>query len=180
MVYFIADTHFGHANVLKLCRRPFETIGQMNETLIENWNRRVTGRDTVYVIGDLFFRCEDPEAILRRLRGKKHLIVGNHDGSWMCKVDAGKYFKTVERMSVVSDGAHALTLCHYPMLSWKREATTYMIHGHLHANTDMDFWPLIAARENLLNAGVDVNGFQPVSFDELRENNVRFKNEHRT
>ena len=79
MVFFIADTHFGHKNVLKLCNRPFETIEQMNETFIENWNRRVTGRDSIYVIGDLFFRCEDPESILRRLHGKKHLIVGNHD-----------------------------------------------------------------------------------------------------
>lgn len=48
-----------------------------------------------------------------------------------------------------------------------------------HANTDMDFWPLIAARENVLNAGVDLNGFQPVPFDELLANNIRFKEEHR-
>jgi len=68
MVFFIADTHFGHKNVLKLCNRPFETIEQMNETFIENWNRRVTGRDSVYVIGDLFFRCEDPEAPARPLQ----------------------------------------------------------------------------------------------------------------
>ncbi len=60
MVFFIADTHVGHANVLKLCGRPFETIEQMNETFIENWNRRVTGRGSVYVIGDMFFRCKDP------------------------------------------------------------------------------------------------------------------------
>ena len=100
MVFFIADTHFGHKNVLKLCNRPFETIEQMNETFIENWNRRVTGRDSIYVIGDLFFRCEDPESILRRLHGKKHLIVGNHDSSWMSKVDAGKYFQSVELMEV--------------------------------------------------------------------------------
>ena len=40
------------------------------------------------------------------------------------------------------------------------------------------FWPLIAARENVLNAGVDLNGFQPVPFDELLENNIRFKEDH--
>lgn len=178
MVLFIADTHFGHKNVLKLCNRPFETIEQMNETFIENWNSRVTGRDSIYVIGDLFFRCEDPDAILRRLHGKKHLIVGNHDSSWMSKVDAGKYFQSVELMKVISDGAHAMTLCHYPLLSWKHAKTSYMIHGHIHANTDMDFWPPIAARENVLNAGVDLNGFQPVPFDELLANNIRFKEEY--
>lgn len=43
----------------------------------------------------------------------------------------------------------------------------------------MDFWPLIAARENVLNAGVDLNGFQPVLFEELFENNMRFKEEHK-
>ena len=53
-----------------------------------------------------------------------------------------------------------------------------MIHGHIHANTDMDFWPLIATREKVLNAGVDLNGFQPIPFDELLANNIRFKKEH--
>ncbi len=178
MVFFIADTHFGHKNVLKLCNRPFDTIEQMNETIIENWNRRVAGRDSVYVLGDMFFRCEDPEAILRRLHGKKHLIIGNHDSSWINKMDTGRYFQSVELMEVISDGAHAMTLCHYPLLSWKHSKTSYMIHGHIHANTDMDFWPLIATREKLLNAGVDLNGFQPVPFDELLANNIRFKKEH--
>ena len=178
MMFFIADTHFGHKNVLKLCDRPFETIEEMNETFIANWNARVTGRDTVYVVGDMFFRCDDPESILRRLHGKKHLLVGNHDSSWMNKVDVGKYFKSVELMTITSDGAHAVTLCHYPLLSWKHAKSSYMIHGHIHSNTDMDFWPLIAARENVLNAGVDLNGFQPVSFDELLANNIKFKEEH--
>ena len=178
MIFFTSDLHFGHANVLRLCERPFETIEEMNETFIENWNDRVTGRDSVYIVGDLFFRCEDPEAILRRLRGKKHLITGNHDGSWMCKTDTGKYFKSIELMSVISDGLRAITLCHYPLLTWNHAKKSYMVHGHIHAKTDMDFWPLIAARENVLNAGVDINGFQPVTFDELLANNIRFKKEH--
>ena len=137
MVYFIADPHFGHENVLRLCNRPFETIEQMNETLIQNWNRRVTGSDNIYIVGDLFFRCEDPEAILRRLHGKKQLIVGNHDSSWMGKVQVEKYFKSVELMAITSTGTHAVTLCHYPLLSWKHAKTSYMIHGHIHANTDI-------------------------------------------
>ena len=69
MVFFTADTHFGHRNVIRFCDRPFETIEEMDETLIRNWNARVTGRDSVYILGDLFFRCEDPEAILSRLHG---------------------------------------------------------------------------------------------------------------
>lgn len=178
LVYFIADPHFGHENVLRLCNRPFDTIEQMNETLIQNWNRRVTGSDNIYIVGDMFFRCDDPEAILRRLHGKKHLLIGNHDSSWMSKVKLDKYFKSVELMAITSTGTHAVTLCHYPLLSWKHARTSYMIHGHIHANTDMDFWPLLLARENVLNAGVDLNGFQPVTLEELIVNNHRFKSEH--
>ena len=178
MVFFTADTHFGHANVLQLCDRPFETIEQMNETFINNWNKRVTGSDNVYVIGDMFFRCDDPESILKQLHGRKHLIIGNHDSSWMSKVNVDKYFKSVDLMAVISDGAHAMTLCHYPLLSWKHAKKSYMIHGHIHTKTDMDFWPLLLTRDHVLNAGVDLNGFQPVSFDELLANNIKFKEAH--
>lgn len=55
---------------------------------------------------------------------------------------------------------------------------TYMIHGHIHADTSADFWPLIQRRDHVLNAGVDLNGYRPVTFDELVENNRKFKAEH--
>ena len=178
MFYFIADPHFGHRNVLKLCDRPFATIEEMNETIIQNWNSRVKGSDTVCILGDLFFVCKEPEPILKRLLGKKRLIVGNHDSSWMSKCDYEKYFVSIDDFLQISDGKHSLTLCHYPMLSWKHQSRSFMIHGHIHANTDMDFWPCIKARDNLLNADVDLNGFMPVTFDELLENNRRFKEAH--
>ena len=50
-----------------------------------------------------------------------------------------------------------------------------MIHGHIHNDTSMDYWPLLAARDNVLNAGADINGLMPVTFDELKENNRNFK-----
>ena len=53
-----------------------------------------------------------------------------------------------------------------------------MIHGHIHNRTDQDFWPLLRARERVLNAGADVNGYGPVPFEELAENNRRFKEAH--
>lgn len=61
-------------------------------------------------MGDLFFRCAEPESILKRLRGKKRLIVGNHDGSWMEKIDLNRYFISVDHLLEISDGGHALTL----------------------------------------------------------------------
>ena len=143
MIYFTADTHFGHYNVIRFCDRPFASAEEMDEAMIQNWNDRVTGNDTVYILGDMFFRSTNAEGILKRLKGKKRLIVGNHDGSWMTKFDYAK--------------------------------RSYMIHGHIHNDTRADFWPLIAARENVLNAGVDINSFKPVTFDELLENNRHFK-----
>lgn len=178
MIFFTADTHFGHKNILKLCNRPFETIEEMNETLIENWNHRVCGMDTVYIVGDMFFRCSDAEPILRRLKGKKRLIVGNHDSSWMNKVDLNRYFVSVDRLLEISDGKHALTLCHYPLLTWNHAKKSYMIHGHIHADTSADYFPLICNRSNVLNAGVDINRFMPVSFDELFQNNEHFKDQY--
>ena len=149
MIYFISDTHFGHANIVKMCERPYPDVEAMNEALIAAWNERVHGDDTIYIIGDMFFRCADPESILKRLKGKKRLIVGNHDGSWMGKVDLSRYFLSVDNFLEISDGAHGLTLCHYPMLTWKHAKRTYMIHGHIHADTSADFWPLIQCRDHV-------------------------------
>ena len=124
----------------------------------------------------MFFRSTNAESILRRLKGKKRLIIGNHDGSWMTKFNASKYFISIDNFLETSDGKHTLTLCHYPMLSWKHAMKSYMVHGHIHNDTKADFWPLLLVRDNVLNAGVDINGYQPVTFDELLENNRRFKN----
>ena len=175
MYYYIADAHFGHENILSICDRPFRSIAQMNEAMIEAWNSRVTGNDTVYILGDLFYRCADPESILRRLKGRKHLIVGNHDGSWMDRVNLEAHFVSVENMAVITDGQRALTLCHYPMLAWKHQKKTWMIYGHIHDNTRDDFFPLIVRREHMLNAGADINGFMPVTFEELVANNTAFR-----
>lgn len=129
MIYFIADTHFGHENVIRFCDRPFSSADDMDEAMIANWNARVRGNDTVYILGDMFFRSTNAEAILQRLRGKKRLIVGNHDGSWMAKFDYARYFVSVDNFLETSDGQHSLTLCHYPLLSWKHARRSYMIHG---------------------------------------------------
>ena len=178
MIYFISDTHFGHANIVKMCERPYPDVEAMNEALIAAWNERVQGDDTSYIIGDMFFRCADPESILKRLKGKKRLIVGNHDGSWMDKVDLNHYFVSVDNYLETTDGVHGMTICHYPLLAWKNAGRTYMVHGHIHADTKSDYWPLIQRRERVLNAGVDVNDYRPVTFEEMVENNRKFKAAH--
>lgn len=119
MIFFTADTHFGHANILKLCGRPFATIEEMNDVMIGKWNNRVKGTDMVYIVGDMFFRCSDAETILKQLKGKKRLVIGNHDSSWINKVDLPRYFVSVDSLFEISDGKHALTICQYPLLTWK-------------------------------------------------------------
>ena len=108
MIYFTADTHFGHYNVIRFCDRPFASAEEMDEAMIQNWNDRVTGNDTVYILGDMFFRSTNAEGILKRLKGKKRLIVGNHDGSWMTKFDYARYFFSVDRFLETSDGKHSI------------------------------------------------------------------------
>ena len=93
MVYFTSDLHLGHENVIKLCNRPFDSIEEMDAALIRNWNRKVTNGDTVYVLGDLIYKSKKPpEEYLRQLKGKKHLIVGNHDRSWYSKCQLDSFF----------------------------------------------------------------------------------------
>lgn len=178
MTYFTCDQHFGHYNIIRLCERPFDSLHEMDETMVERWNAKVGDGDTVYVLGDLFFRARNPLMVLSRLKGNKHLIVGNHDHTWMKNVNVREYFESVELMKEVCVDGVRLTLCHYPMMSYPNGRRGYMIYGHIHGNTNMEFWPLIRARTEMLNAGVEVNGYAPISLGEMIENNRRFKSEH--
>ena len=181
MIFFTADHHFGHANIIKHSSRPFVSVEEMDAALMANWNAVVKPQDTVYVVGDLFFRnTVSAEDYLRKLNGKKHLIVGNHDRDWMKKLDLLCFFESVERLVELNGGTHRLTLCHYPMMTWNHVAKgAYMIHGHIHNNTDAEYFTLIRNMSNILNAGVDVNGYYPVSFDTLLRNNEEFKNKYK-
>ena len=176
MTFFTSDLHFGHSNIIRLCNRPFATVGEMDEALIGNWNAKVSDRDTVYILGDLLFRNEKPaEEYLTRLRGKKHLITGNHDRDWIKKCNLEDYFESVSSLHYIHDNKRQITLCHYPMMSWPHMTRCYMVFGHIHGNTDAEYWPLIRANRLMLNAGVDINGFAPVTFEELEANNNRHK-----
>jgi calcineurin-like phosphoesterase family protein len=173
MIFYTADLHFGHANIIKHCDRPFADASEMDEVLIANWNMQVTNGDTVYIAGDLMFRIAGaPSAYLDRLKGKKHLIIGNHDSSWMKKAELSRYFESVAYMTVINNGKCRVTLCHYPMMTFD---SSYLIYGHIHNNTNNNYWPLLKTMENALNAGVEVNGYQPVSFEELIANNIVFR-----
>ncbi len=181
MDYFIADTHFGHANILSLCKRPFSSIEEMDEAIINAWNRKVKKKaDVVYVVGDLVWEKGDAIKYLSRLNGKKILITGNHDAKWLKKIDGEKYFEKITPFIEIRCGNHDVTLCHYPMLEWKgcrkigSKKLGYHIHGHVH-NRYAERYKSLYTTPHCLNAGVDINGFAPVSFEELVKNNEIYK-----
>ena len=177
MTYFTADLHLGHNNIIASCGRPFSDVDEMNNAIIGNWNSRVTDRDDVWVLGDVAYRsAEHVGTFLGRMKGRKHLVLGNHDRSWMKTLDASEYFVSIEQMSFLSLEGRNIILCHYPMMEWDgSHHGSYLVYGHIHGNYGQSFWPLISSNDHMLNAGVDINGFYPVTFPELVENNRRFK-----
>jgi calcineurin-like phosphoesterase family protein len=178
MTYFTSDQHFGHFNIIRLCQRPFESVEEMDEVMLAKWNAKVEDSDRVFILGDLFFRARDPEITLRRLKGRKTLILCNHDSSWTGKVELSRYFEGVHTMLETTDGEHAITLCHYPLMTFNYCMRAYMLHGHIHGNTNADHWSYLQSHDRILNASVEVNNYEPVTFAELLAYNQRYKAEH--
>ena len=175
--FYVSDLHFGHANIMNHSKRNFKNVDEMDQIFIDNWNSVITDKDDVWILGDFSLKShKNAIEYLRALKGKKHLIRGNHDRDWIKKVDLSKFFVSNENLSFISDGKHRITVCHYPMMSWPHMSTNgYMVFGHIHHNTDAVYWPIIEQSELMLNAGVDINGFMPVTFEEMVENNVNHK-----
>ena len=176
--FFISDCHFGHKNIIKYCDRPYSSVNEMDEDMIQKWNKKVHKNDNVYIIGDLFyFQIDNITSILNRLKGKKILIRGNHDDFFLKKININKYFVDVLYYQEIRLRRNELTLCHYPLYSWKnsRRSNSYLIFGHVHNNRDMYWFDYYCQNDKALNAGVDINNFEPVSFEELNNNNNNFK-----
>ncbi len=180
-IYYISDTHFGHANIIRLSNRPFRDIAEMNAELIARWNAKVTDDDDVYMLGDFAYRSAEAASVIAgKLKGRKHLVIGNHDNRWMKEPKACAQFVEIARLMEIDDGGRLVTLCHYPMMSWHDMARErgWHVHGHIHENTDAPYWPLLKSMDKALNACVEVNGYEPVAFDELLENNRVWKAAH--
>ena len=85
-IFFTADTHWGHRNIIKYCQRPFADVDEMNETLITNWNNSVGKDDIVFHLGDFAMGgSADWSRLLDRLNGRIYLILGNHDMKTMLR-----------------------------------------------------------------------------------------------
>lgn len=178
MIYYISDLHFGHRNVIGMDGRPFETIEEMDETLIRLWNERVTDEDDVYIVGDFAYRNGNTASwYLRQLKGRKHLVIGNHDRLTIQDPKALKYFVSVEKMNQGVDNDRMVSLCHFPVAEWNgKRHGGYHVHGHLHNRRD-EVADFMSRYDRALNAGCMINGYRPVTLDELMENNRRFRQE---
>lgn len=158
-VYFTADTHFGHAGVIKACHRPFGCVAEMDAALISNWNEVVGPDDTVYHLGDFCFKGSKlAQKVLEQLSGEIIFIVGNHDTENTVKL--ARWAATHDMLEISVDGAK-LILCHYPFLEWVgvyRGARH--LHGHTHARI-----PPTSLRADV---GVDAWNYRPVSWPEIR------------
>ena len=168
MNYYIADTHFGHENVIRLSNRPFNSLSEMEETIISNWNARVTDKDDVYILGDFTFRSKDPISYLKRLKGKKYLIVGNHDEKIIKDPELAKYFVEITHMKMISDNGTKVVLCHYPMVEWNGYYRDVLhFYGHVHNTFHNETTAYAAGMKNAYNVGVDVIGFMPRTLEEI-------------
>lgn len=178
MIYYISDTHFGHRNILKMDGRPFSTIEEMDDELIQRWNKRVTNEDDVYILGDFAFRNGKTASwYLKQLKGRKHLIIGNHDQVTIQDKQAVEYFTSIEKMSLINDQNQTVSLCHFPVAEWNgKRRGGYHVFGHLHCRRDT-VYEFMSQFNSALNAGCMINGYRPVTLDELMENNLRFRQE---
>lgn len=152
-IFLIADLHLDHANIIKYCKRPFASAGEMNEALIKNWNSTVSQGDTVYFLGDLAFGkgSRKTDYWLEKLHGRIIFIKGNHDRS----KNIG-FFDAL----VLDYFGRKFLLTHYPAnvpAHWKG----WVIHGHAHNNHLKDY-PFINGKRRTINVGAELINYTPL------------------
>ena len=140
-IFYIADTHFGHQNIILFDNRPFFSIEEMERELINNWNSVVSKSDTVVILGDFCWGFEDDWfRILDQLNGTKRLVRGNHDLKSMSKTLKSK-FQSVKDYDEIKDNGKRVLVSHYPMPFYRGDYNDNIIHlyGHLHTTIEEAF-----------------------------------------
>lgn len=160
MVWFTADTHFGHAGALGRFKRPFASVGEMDEAIVARWNECVGPGDEVWHLGDFAYRVRPERAaeLLGRLNGRKHLILGNNDAAEVARLSDWTSIGHYAEQEL--DGTR-LVLCHYPFRTWNgMYKGAYDLHGHSHG--------ALAGLTRQVDVGVDVWDFRPVTLETVR------------
>lgn len=158
MRYYISDLHLWHRALLtKMDVRGFDSVEQMHDVIIENWNSRVRRNDEVILLGDVSWEnWSKTKEILDCLNGKLFLITGNHDRFLTDKTFDPSYFGWVKPYAELNDERRKVICFHYPIACYNGQyrlmedgrPRTYMLHGHIHATHDQD---LIDAYQKMVN-----------------------------
>lgn len=172
--FFTSDLHFFHQNVIRFDNRPYTSVEEMNEALINNWNKKVKKDDLVYILGDISWgKDEETCAIFERLNGRKILIKGNHD-----RVH-GKIKNCFEEVAdykeITLPGNKHIVLCHYPIVFFNRHHYgAYMFYGHVHNSHEWNMTEnykfeleRLDIKCNMFNVGCMVHNYEPVTFEEI-------------
>lgn len=179
MIFFSADHHFCHANIIRYCGRPFASVEEMNEALVQRWNEVVGGSDTVYYLGDFSLTTHALARFLPQLNGEKFLVMGNHDVCHPCnkkKAEAALHlyaesgFKILGLEASLDICGEKVRLHHMPYqedagadgyvqapkhLKYRpKDDGMWLLHGHVHEK-----WK---TKDKMINVGVDVWDFCPV------------------
>ena len=168
--FFTSDNHWSHRRIIEYCNRPFKTSEEMDEIMIENWNRVVGPDDVVFHLGDVIFERDVSKinGLLSRLNGEKHLIFGNHD-KMLRNALWRKHFKSSSELSTIwvppeaNNGVgQQIVLCHYAMKTWNcSHHKAWSLYGHSHGTMPDDPHMLSC------DVGVDCWDFTLVSMEQL-------------
>lgn len=157
--FFTADQHFGHANIIKFCNRPFSSVSEMDDEIIKRHNEVVGDNDVVIHAGDFTLHNSTSyvyKKYINKLKGDNIFLQGSHDKWTKSTVFKNNYIwqKNIEGQYVV--------VCHYAMRVWPRSHyNSWQLYGHSHGRLE----PV----GKQWDVGVDNNNFYPVSFDQLVE-----------
>ncbi len=168
--WWISDTHFFHANIIKYCGRPFKNLEEMNFKLIRNWNERVKPEDTVFIIGDFIFTNSpggkpgegehvSVKTLLLKLNGNKIFLEGNHDSTNMVTNHIQKI--------VIDYGGQKMNMVHDPEHADYRYPINLV--GHVHEKWQIRRYRNGELFTDCINCGVDVWGFAPVNWREINK-----------
>ena len=163
-IFFTADLHFGHKNILTLANRRFKSVQEHDEFIIDSINKTVSSKDHLYILGDLGFHKDYTGLVTQMSKimcRNLHIIKGNHDNMQNLKrlcIDG--LAVEVKEMKSVQKGHNHIFCCHYPMREWPGfYMGAYHAYGHVH-NT-------LKPVERSMDVGVDSIGFKPIEFDDL-------------
>jgi calcineurin-like phosphoesterase family protein len=157
-VYFSADFHLGHSNILKYCGRPFKNIEEHDETIIKNFQEVLLPEDHLWLLGDISFTGRDLREYMKRLKCHKFLIKGNHDPKQFDR----DIFEGVYDVKMIQVGEQNIWLSHYAHRQWPQSHYgAWHLYGHDHG-TLIDYY-------RSCDIGVDNWEFKPVSMEQLEK-----------